>query len=394
MNSDFCLYLKFLKELVTGVYNYRSYGDAEANYALGILNRVVKENMGLFTLSSDVFENYKKMVYLLGKKINKEVIRANTYILELETSLLKKDDYIKYFSSLHNLDCVDVKEMIIFDSDILSYIIYHDAFYNSKYDNPKYLKASIDYFLKKNPDDKVIYDSFRKYYYNKNIKKQGVFMDIRDILYIKSKLTKGIIGDIILLYDPREFLSLVNIYAKENIGLFCLSDNILTNYQKILNHFEDKRFECKREFFASYAIIMFIESLSEDERKNLGLAYLESEREKHGLSYLSVQKMFKLFDYDWLVYCNYLHNLTFYDNADCEKYVRASFRYFKNIDKVNIPSYNKMIEKYRREKIVFLDEPEVIMLPVGKNDGVSGSNGEIIKFPNRKRKILNIFFKK
>ena len=91
MNSDFCLYLKFLKELVTGVYNYRSYGDAEANYALGILNRVVKENMGLFTLSSDVFENYKKMVYLLGKKINKEVIRANTYILELETSLLKKD---------------------------------------------------------------------------------------------------------------------------------------------------------------------------------------------------------------------------------------------------------------------------------------------------------------
>ena len=55
MNSDFFLYLKFLKELVTGVYNYRSYGDAEANYALGILNRVVKENMGLFTLSSDVF---------------------------------------------------------------------------------------------------------------------------------------------------------------------------------------------------------------------------------------------------------------------------------------------------------------------------------------------------
>ena len=61
MNSDFCLYLKFLKELVTGVYNYRSYGDAEANYALGILNRVVKENMGLFTLSSDVFENYKNL---------------------------------------------------------------------------------------------------------------------------------------------------------------------------------------------------------------------------------------------------------------------------------------------------------------------------------------------
>lgn len=155
MNSDFCLYLKFLKELVTGVYNYQFYGDTEANYALGILNRVVKENMGLFTLSSDVLENYKKMVYLLGKKINKEVIRANTYILELETSLLKKEDYIKYFSSLHNLDCVDVKEMIIFDSDILPYIIYHDAFYNSKYDNPKYLKASIDYFLKKNPDDKV-----------------------------------------------------------------------------------------------------------------------------------------------------------------------------------------------------------------------------------------------
>lgn len=388
MSSDFCLYLKFMKELVTEIGDYRYYGKEEAQYALSILNRIVKENKGLFALSPNILVNYKKMVNILSKSTNKEVLRANTYILELENTRLNKEEYINYFSSLHGLNNIDVIKTIIFDSDVLPYVIYHETFYETKYDNPKLLKASLNYFLKKDPQNKEIYDSFRRYYYYfNNKKKYKSNMNIKDMLFVKTKLTTN---NIELSYEPNEFLNLVNTYIRKNVGLLCLSDNILNNYQKILNYFEEKRPECRKDFFISYAVIMFIQSLTEEEKQSIGLLYLENERKSHNLDYLDIQTLPRVFNCDFLVYYNYLHNLTY-----CDEYVNASFRYFINIDKINISSYNKMIQKYKEETIIFDDYEQIIDFPIYESDTkINDTPCEIIKFPKKKSKILNMFFRK
>ncbi len=276
MNSNFCLYLNFLKELVTSISNYEHYGIDESYYALSILNKVVKENKGLFSLYPESLKNYKKIVHLLSKNTNIEVLRANTYILELENNPFSKEEYIEYFSKLHELNNIDIKEMIIFDNDILPYIIYHDTFYDAKYDNPILLKGALNYFLKMNPENKAIYDSFKRYYYNKNLNKKKSTLKMSEILYIKSKLIEGQLEDISLLYEAKEFLYKLNTYIDDNIGLLCISKDILNNYQKIFELFSSSKKELRNEYSKSYSITMFIQSLSDEEKNNLVKTYKQN----------------------------------------------------------------------------------------------------------------------
>ena len=80
VSNDFCLYLYFLKELVTSPDDFREYSKGGTIYTLSSLNRTVYKNFGLFSLSPKILNNYKKMVGKLDKTFDKEVLIAYTYI--------------------------------------------------------------------------------------------------------------------------------------------------------------------------------------------------------------------------------------------------------------------------------------------------------------------------
>ena len=48
MNNEFCIKLNLLSELVSGNFDYSSYEQISAKYALSLLNSIVKKNIGLF----------------------------------------------------------------------------------------------------------------------------------------------------------------------------------------------------------------------------------------------------------------------------------------------------------------------------------------------------------
>lgn len=110
MSNDFCLYLYFLKELVTSSDDFREYSKGGTIYTLSSLNRTVYKNFGLFSLNPKILNNYKKMVGKLDKTFDKEVLIAYTYIYEIEKMNIQKKDYIDYFNKLHNYSSTDIKK--------------------------------------------------------------------------------------------------------------------------------------------------------------------------------------------------------------------------------------------------------------------------------------------
>lgn len=179
MNNEFCIKLNFLKDLVSGDFDYSSYDKESARYAFKIINSSIKNNIGLFCLDDSIINNYKIMVEQLSKKFfGKEVLVGNTYILEIErilsnNEIVKKmrNDFINNFLNLHgiveNKDVDFVKKMIIFDSNVIPYIIYKDNCFDKKYDDIVLLKGSLNYFLNLNSIDINVYNSFIDYYKSK-----------------------------------------------------------------------------------------------------------------------------------------------------------------------------------------------------------------------------------
>lgn len=183
MNNEFCIKLNFLKDLVSGDFDYSSYDKESARYAFNILNSIVKNNIELFCLDDSIINNYKMMVEQLSKKFfGKDVLVGNTYILDIERILsndeiVKKmrNDFISNFLKMHGIyeeKNVDfVKKMIIFDSNVIPYIIYKENFYDKKYDDIELLNGSLKYFLNLNSIDINVYNSFIDYYKSKNKQK-------------------------------------------------------------------------------------------------------------------------------------------------------------------------------------------------------------------------------
>lgn len=180
MNNEFCIKLNLLSELVSGNFDYSSYEQISAKYALSLLNSIVKNNIGLFCLDDSIINNYKMMVNQLSKiTFCKDVLIGNTYILEIERILSSdeivktyKDDFINNFLNLHgiveNKDANFVKKMIIFDSSVIPYIIYKGNCFDDKYDDFELLNGSLNYFLNLNSIDIKVYNSFIEYYKAKN----------------------------------------------------------------------------------------------------------------------------------------------------------------------------------------------------------------------------------
>ena len=168
VSNDFCLYLYFLKELVTSPDDFREYSKGGTIYTLSSLNRTVYKNFGLFSLSPKILNNYKKMVGKLDKTFDKEVLIAYTYIYGIEKMNIQKKDYIDYFNKLHNYSSTDIKKTIIFDYELLLYVIYHEAFYKKEFEDMERVKGSINYFKTINPLDNRLYDEFLDYYINRS----------------------------------------------------------------------------------------------------------------------------------------------------------------------------------------------------------------------------------
>ena len=54
-----------------------------------------------------------------------------------------------------------------------------------------------------------------------------------------------------------------------------------------------------------------------------------------------------------------------------------------------------MIQKYKEETIIFDDYEQIIDFPIYESDTkINDTPCEIIKFPKKKSKILNMFFRK
>ena len=183
MNNEFCIKLNFLKDLVSGDFDYSSYDKENARYAFNILNSIVKNNIELFCLDDSIINNYKIMVEQLSKiTFCKDVLVGNTYILDIERILsndeiVKKmrNDFISNFLKMHGIyeekNVNFVKKMIIFDSNVIPYIIYKENFYDKKYDDIELLNGSLKYFLNLNSIDINVYNSFIDYYKSKNKQK-------------------------------------------------------------------------------------------------------------------------------------------------------------------------------------------------------------------------------
>ena len=395
VNNEFCIKLHFVSELVSGDFDYSFYCEDSAKYALNLLNSIIKNNIGLFCLDDSIINNYKLMVKQLSKiTFCKDVLIGNTYILEIERMLSNdelvkkiKNDFINNFLYLHgikeNKDTDFVKKMIIFDSSVIPYIIYKDDLYDKKYDDFELLNGSLNYFLNLNSIDIDVYNSFVRYYREKNrlnLKndRYGDFnMSLEDILYEKYALINNFLSTD-FYENKNEFLQNLNCFVKENIGLFCLYNETLNNYKEILCSFDEDRALYIKEIIKGFTNILNIESIDDSLKELYAIRYLLNESTNRQLDYVpGKEELREMIYYDLAIYRTLIDGSLFYEGKKSEKYIKSSLNYFMSIDSENKQLYDFFVDAYKQIGYVY-----------GKE------KCKILRFPKKKQSLFKKLFKK
>lgn len=158
MSTEFLMKLRFLYELMDKPSDYSMYSKDVCLSNLNILNKTVRENIGLFCLDDNALKNYKKIVSELSKCYGKDVLVAHTYMLDIEimkeTNLEYGEIFKRNILDLHNIkedkDYSFIKKIISFDNEVIPFILYNPYFYDKKFNDAKLLKYAINYFQNMN----------------------------------------------------------------------------------------------------------------------------------------------------------------------------------------------------------------------------------------------------
>lgn len=160
MSTEFLMKLRFLYELMNKPSDYSKYNEDVCLSNLNLLNKTVKENVGLFCLDENALENYKKIVSELSKCYGKEILIARTYILDIENmgkSSKQGEIFKKNILAMHNIkeekDYNFIKKIITFDFEVIPFILYNPHFYDEKFNDAKLLKYALNYFQNMNELD-------------------------------------------------------------------------------------------------------------------------------------------------------------------------------------------------------------------------------------------------
>ena len=139
-------------------------------------------------------------------------------------------------------------------------------------------------------------------------------MDLEDIIYIEKKLICGNLNDIDLVYDELDFFQTLNRFAYQNVGLFCLNETYIYNYKRIIEKYEDERYKYTRELLESYTFIMRFENLTNEEKEEIKINYLNKIKEEHEIDKeLTVSEALKVIYVDYRLFENLNHFILYYN---------------------------------------------------------------------------------
>lgn len=188
-------------------------------------------------------------------------------------------------------------------------------------------------------------------------------MDLEDVIYIEKKLICGNLNDIDLVYDELDFFQTLNRFAYQNVGLFCLNETYIYNYKRIIEKYEDERYKYTRELLESYTFIMRFENLTNEEKEEIKINYLNKIKEEHEIDKeLTVSEALKVIYVDCRLFENLNHFILYY-NEDVKDYIKYSMNYFINIDKKNKDLYEDYINLYRENNVVYEHKNNIVNFP-------------------------------
>lgn len=164
--------------------------------------------------------------------------------------------------------------------------------------------------------------------------------------------------------QKRELFEQLNDFAKKNIGLLIVSDQVMNNYKKVIAFYEKDKQKFMKEILIARTIIMNIECI--DDKKIVIDDFYRKFKEEHEINYIiNHRQLLKQIGVDMLVNAN-TNKCQLYYNKNEEEYIKNSMKYLINTDKENLELYDMIIKLYRDSNLIYKHKDNIIEFPKKK----------------------------